>query len=203
MNWVALRMLFGDRTKYAGLIFGIAFATLLMTQQVSIFIGIMQRTANQILDVRDASIWVMDPNTRFLDEAPGLPDIALQRVRGVAGVDWAARMYKGRASARMHDGEYRGVVVFGIDDDSLAGMPQNMVLGKLDDLRQPNAVIVDKAGFAYMWPERPLELGIEFELNDHRVHVVGICQASSPFETMPIVYGRYDTVRACFPSSDN
>ena len=34
MSWIALRMLTGDRSKYLGLIFGVTFATLLMTQQV-------------------------------------------------------------------------------------------------------------------------------------------------------------------------
>ena len=60
MNWVALRMLMGDRTKYLGIIFGIAFATVLMSQQISIFAGIMGRTGSQIKDVQDADIWVMD-----------------------------------------------------------------------------------------------------------------------------------------------
>ena len=32
MNWIALRMLTGDRSKYLGLVFGVTFATLLMTQ---------------------------------------------------------------------------------------------------------------------------------------------------------------------------
>ncbi len=54
MTWIALRMLTGDRSKYLGLIFGVTFATLLMTQQVSIFMGILTRTGNQILEVRDA-----------------------------------------------------------------------------------------------------------------------------------------------------
>ncbi|MEZ6094197.1 MAG: hypothetical protein R3C03_08145 [Pirellulaceae bacterium] len=82
MNWVALRMLMGDTAKYLGLVFGISFATLLMTQQISIFIGIMSRTASQIVDVNDAKIWVMDNQTRFIDEAPGIPDNDLLRVRG-------------------------------------------------------------------------------------------------------------------------
>src|ERR1700747_2806742 len=96
MSWVALRMLTGDRSKYLGLIFGVGFATLLMSQQVSIFAGIMRRTASQILDVRDADIWVMDDKVRYIDEVPGLPDTELQRVRGVPGVAWAVRMYKGQ-----------------------------------------------------------------------------------------------------------
>ena len=37
MNGVALRILLGDRAKYIGLIFGIAFSTMLMSNQVSIF----------------------------------------------------------------------------------------------------------------------------------------------------------------------
>src|SRR5205085_8012751 len=89
MTWIALKMLTGDRSKYLGLIFGVSFATLLMAQQISIFAGIMRRTASQILDVRDADIWVMDDKVRYIDEVPGLPDTDLQRVRGVPGVAWA------------------------------------------------------------------------------------------------------------------
>ena len=54
MNGVALRMLLGDRAKYIGLIFGIAFSTMLMSNQVAIFSGLMLRTASQILDAREA-----------------------------------------------------------------------------------------------------------------------------------------------------
>src|SRR5688572_14069466 len=68
MTWVALKMLTGDRAKYLGIIFGVAFASLLMAHQVSIFVGIMRRTANQILDVHDAQIWVMDPKVQYLEE---------------------------------------------------------------------------------------------------------------------------------------
>src|SRR5207247_2445236 len=66
MNWVALRMLTGDRSKYLGIIFGVTFATLLMSQQMSIFAGIMARTGSQIVDVGEADIWVMDSKVRFI-----------------------------------------------------------------------------------------------------------------------------------------
>lgn len=52
MYGVAVRMLLFDQAKYIGLIFGIAFSTMLMSNQVSIFVGLMLRTASQILDVR-------------------------------------------------------------------------------------------------------------------------------------------------------
>jgi len=203
MNWIALRMLMGDRAKYFGLIFGVSFATLLMTQQVSIFMGILTRTASQVLDVRDAEIWVMDNKVRFIDEAPALPDTDLYRVRGVPGVQWAVRMYKGQVTARLADGNFRAVVLFGLDDSTLVGAPQEMVLGSLADLRRPDAVIIDKAGYEYMWPGQPHELGREFQLNDRRAVLVGICKARPPFTTLPILYTRYSSASGFVPRERN
>ena len=39
MNFVAIKMLVGDRAKYIGIIFGLTFASLLITQQMAIFVG--------------------------------------------------------------------------------------------------------------------------------------------------------------------
>lgn len=64
MRHIAIKMLVGDRARYLGLVFGIMFATLLMSQQVSIFIGLMARTASQINDLREVDVWVMDPQVR-------------------------------------------------------------------------------------------------------------------------------------------
>src|SRR5262249_4004772 len=106
MSWVAWKMLTGDRSKYFALIFGIAFATMLMAQQTSIFCGLMLRTASQIRDVRDADIWVMDSNLQNPDEIKPLTENDLYRVRGVPGVRWAVRLYKGLARVKISDGDY-------------------------------------------------------------------------------------------------
>src|SRR5262245_40276385 len=203
MNWVALKMLMGDRTKYLGIIFGIAFATVLMSQQISIFAGIMSRTASQVKDVRDADIWVMDSKTRFVDEVPALPANDLQRVRGVPGVEWAVRMFKGQVSARLETGQFRSVILFGLDDNSLVGAPRDMVLGNVEDLRRPDAVIVDKAGYQYMWPGEPFELGKTIEMNDRRAVLVGICKVSPPFTTLPVMYTRYSQAEWFVPHNRN
>jgi putative ABC transport system permease protein len=191
MTWIALKMLTGDRSKYLGLIFGVSFATLLMSQQISIFAGIMRRTGSQILDVRDADIWVMDNKVRYIDEIPGLPERDLDRVRGVPGVDWAVKLYKGQVRARLPDGNFRNVILFGLDDATLVGAPAEMIAGSLGDLRQPDAVIIDKAGYEYMWPGEPYQLGRAFEMNDRRAVLVGVCKASPPFTTLPVLYTRY------------
>jgi putative ABC transport system permease protein len=206
MNWIALKMLTADRAKYFGLVFGVTFAALLMSQQLSIFVGIMKRTGSQILDVRDADIWVMDNKVRYIDEVPGMPDTELQRVRGVPGVQWAERLYKGQARVRLPAGDFRTVILFGIDDATLVGGPQEMLAGQVGDLRRPDAVIIDKAGYEYLWPEevsslkaRGYQLGKVFEMNDRRCILVGVCQASAPFMTMPVLYTAYSQVTRYVP----
>jgi putative ABC transport system permease protein len=191
MHWVAWRMLTGDRAKYLGTIFGVAFGTLLISQQTSIFVGLMARTASQIMDVREAAIWVMRPEVQNSDEIRPLGENDVYRVRGVPGVSWAVRFFKGLARARVADGSFRQVSLMGLDDDSLVGAPAEMVLGSLADLRLPDAVIVDKSGYEYLWPGTPLELGKMIEMNDQRAIVVGICKASAPFQTFPLVFTRY------------
>ena len=203
MNWIALKMLTGDRAKYLGLIFGVTFATLLMTQQISIFMGIIDRTASQIVDVHDAEIWVMDNKVRYIDEVPGRPDMNLYQVRGVPGVAWAVKFYKGQVRARLENGDFRSLVLIGLDDASLVGAPKEMIVGDLADLRRPDAVIVDKAGYEYMWPGEPYLLGREFQLNDRRAVLVGVCKASAPFQTLPILYSRYSVASGYVPKERN
>lgn len=191
MNWVAWKMLTGDRAKYLGTIFGVAFGTLLISQQTSLFVGLMSRTASQIMDIREAPVWVMRAEVQNSDEIKPLSDNDVYRVRGVPGVSWAVRFYKGLARARVDDGSFRQVMLMGLDDDTLVGAPTEMILGSLDDLRRPDGVIVDKAGYEYLWPGKPLELGHPLEMNDQRAVLVGICKASAPFQTFPIVFSRY------------
>ena len=186
-------MLTGDRAKYIGLICAIAFSTFLLENQSSIFAGIMKRTTNQILDVTDADIWVMDKKTLYVDEVKALTDNDLYRVRGVPGVLWAVQLFKGQPRAKALDGTYRVVIMMGLDDASLVGAPtrDKMLLGAVDDLRQPDAVIIDRVGYSFLFPRQPLALGRTLELNDHLVRIVGIAEASAPWGTFPVMFARY------------
>lgn len=193
MDRVALTMLFGDRAKYIGLIFGIAFSTMLMSNQVSIFTGLMLRTASQILDAREAEIWVMDPRVEYVDEVEPMTDTQLGRVRGVDGVEWAVPFYKGLTVAHTRDGILQQVILLGVDDATLIGVAPRMLLGSVESLKQPDAMIIDKAGFQFMWPGEQPALGKVIELNDHRAVIAGICEASAPFTTFPVVYTKYSS----------
>lgn len=193
MNFVALKMLTGDRAKYFSLIFAIAFASFLLANQISIFIGIMTRPASRIRDVVDADIWVMDPQTLYSDEVYALRDFDLHRVRSVPGVEWAVPLYiyKGLGRAKAPDGKFRTVILLGLDDATLVGAPRKMLVGSIYDLRQPDAAIIDKAGFRHFFPGEPLQVGKTLQMNERRVLIAGISDASAPFQSFPVLHTRY------------
>jgi putative ABC transport system permease protein len=203
MNWIAWKMLTGDRAKYFGIVFGVAFGSLLIAHQTSIFVSIMRRTVSQVIDVADADIWVMDSRTQSIDDLRALSDTDVLTVRGTPGVAWAVRFYKGMVTARQSSGLYRQVVLMGLDDTTLTGAPRTMLVGELADLRRPDAVIVDKAGYEYLFPGEPVELGKTIEMNDRRAVVVGVCHASAPFQTFPVLFTRYSQAMRFAPPQRN
>src|SRR6476620_1516920 len=121
MNFVALQMLFGDRAKYLGLVFAVAFSTFLMSHQSSVFAGVMNRTTSQIRDIEDARIWVMDPKTQYFDEVKALTDADLYRIRGAPGIEWAVPLFKAMPRAKAAYGGFRVVIMMGVDDATLVG----------------------------------------------------------------------------------
>jgi len=191
MNFVALRMLTGDRAKYFGLVFAIAFCTFLLENQTSIFANIMVRTGSLILDVTDAEVWVMDPKTEYFDQTKALKDTDLTRVRGVPGVKWAVRLFKGNPVARTSSGRFAASFLIGLDDATLAGAPRQMLMGSWERLREPDSVVIDKAGYVLLFPQEPLRLDRTLEMNDHLVRIVGISDASPPFQSLPVMHTRY------------
>lgn len=203
MLYIALKMLLGDPTKFVGLVFGVAFSTLLITQQAGIFTGVIARTSSLITDAQEANIWVMDPAVAYVDSVRPLRDIDLFRVKSISGVAWAVPFYKAVAPLRTLDGTVESTLLLGVDDYSLVGVPQKFILGRLDNLRIPNGVAIDRAGYLKLFPGQPLHLGGELELNDHRATIVAIIEASAPFATTPVIYTRYSQAMLYLPQGRN
>ncbi|MGH2359984.1 MAG: ABC transporter permease, partial [bacterium] len=208
MRFVAIKMLIGDRAKYLGILMGLAFASLLITQQAAIFTGLMTRTFGFITDTSQADIWVMDPKVQFIDDIKPLQDTKVYRVRSVEGVEWAVPLYKGLLKARLDNGNFQTCNVIGLDDATLIGGPPEMVEGSLADLRRSDSVIVDIVGatgkLAKPSPDPggkpvPLRVGDFLELNDHRAIVVGIARVSRTFQSQPVVYTTYSRATTFAP----
>jgi hypothetical protein len=63
MNFIAIKMLLGDRAKYIGIIIGLTFASFLVTWPSAIFTGVMSRTFSFVTDVGLPDIWVVGPTS--------------------------------------------------------------------------------------------------------------------------------------------
>ncbi len=191
MYRIALKMLFGDRAKYIGLVFGVAFSTLLINQQCGIFVGLISRSASIIDDTPEANIWVMDPGVKNLDTVFPLRDTELARVRGVPGVGWAVPYFKAMATVRTRSGELESALLIGADDNSLIGIPSRCVSGDPFDLKRPDSVAVAKDAFGKVWRGEEISLGKTLELNDRRAVVVAIVEDSPKFTSSITFYTRY------------
>ena len=207
MNFIALKMLFGDRAKYLGIVIGLTFASLLITQQSAIFAGMMTRTFSFLSDVALPDIWVVDPQVKYIDDIRPMQDTEVMRVRGVEGVQWAVPLYKGSLAVRRTDGTYQSSVLIGLDDETLMGGPPQMLIGKLADLRRSGGVIVDINGaqgkLAHILPngtKEPIKVGDEMEINDNRSVVVGICKVTQTFQANPVIYTTYSSATSFAPS---
>src|SRR6516165_3996707 len=105
----------------------------------------------------------------------------------------------------------------------MVGPPPNgrMLVGDLEDLRRPDAVIVDRVGLAKLFPgchldepfKKPAESDPEYierlrrfvraapeiEMNDHRAIIVGVCEATRTFQSNPVVYTLYSRTKQFMP----
>jgi len=208
MNHIALKMLTGDKGKYLGIVLGLTFASLIMTQQPAIFLGLMTRTFSFISDLGLPDIWVMDQKVQFVDDIKPLQDTELYRVRGISGVEWAMPLYKGLLKARLADGTFQTCNVVGLDDATLIGGPPIMVEGKIEDLRRSDGVIVDSEGIKNKLAKPsptpggkpiPLKVGDSLELNDRRAIVVGIAKVTRTFQSQPVIYTTYSRAKTYAP----
>jgi putative ABC transport system permease protein len=205
---IAWKMLAGDRGKYVGLLFGIAFTSFLITFASAFFCGFMTRGFSLISDNPATDVWVMDPAVESVEQTTNLPASAFDRVRSVDGVQSADPLALATAQARLPNGRFQDFQLIGVDDATLAGVPRRerdspgRVL-----LRSPDAVLVDSGGSVGkletprlardQWPHgephlaaptRPLAAGDEMLVNDHRVIVAGYADALPRFPPRPLLY---------------
>jgi putative ABC transport system permease protein len=211
MFLLALKMLVGDTGKYLGMIFGVSFAALLMTQQGAIFWGLMSRTYGFIEDAGSFDVWVMDKQVQHVDDRKPLRSVDVLRVRGIEGVEWAVPMFKSLVQARVTGQTFQSCNLVGLDDATMIGGPPEMLEGKLEDLRRTDAVIVDINGAQGLLAKvsddgktkTPIKVGDTLELNDRRALVVGICRVTRTFQSQPVIFTTYSRAVQYAPSERN
>ncbi len=203
MLWIAIRMLTGDAQKFYGLLFGIGFSTLLITQQMTIFVNLVERGASGVYNAPEADVWVMDPVSRTTDVSYAMPGTALDRVRSIPGVEWAVPHLRAQANVRTKDGDLEGVAVIGVDDATLIGLPKRMANAERNVLFAPDTVVIDDVGVTRLFSNGASPLGERLELNDQRAVIRGIADAIPSFTSTVVLYTRYSSALNFVPGTRN
>lgn len=195
---IAYKLLVNDRTKFAALLIGITFAVFLMTQMLSLFSGVLNRSSATVFNI-GARIWVMDPAVQTVANSIPMPDYVLDEVRSLPGVKYAVPLYSGGGLAKLKDGTYQAVTVMGLDDSTLFGRPQ-LLEGNIQDIfAEEGFFVVRDAEFRKLGSPK---VGAEFELNDHHARIIGIAKVSSAgLFGVPTLYTTYGRAKQYLPST--
>src|SRR5579864_3529442 len=144
MSWViAWRNLAHDRIRFIVTLVGIAFSVVLMGVQGGLLVGSAQ-TAAGLVDHAGADFWVASRGVSNVDQTVPLPDRWRFKALEAPGVAAVGRLITRFADWRRPDGRSEIVIIVGFDVDEGMGGPWNIVAGSLDDLRRPDAIMIDR-----------------------------------------------------------
>lgn len=207
---LALKILIGNRSSFLGVIFGIFLATLLISQQSAIFLGLISRSYRMVTDIPAPNVWVMDPATDSNDKLRNLSEKNLSLVRSTSGVEWAVPIGLAHAPLVTETGIFEMAEIYGIDDSTLIGAPAHMIEGSIEDLRRPGGVIIDRLSahgvLAKVLPDGtkvPVKVGDVLEINQKRSVVVGICNITPGFYPQPILFTTFSQYKHLLGITNN
>ncbi len=101
------------------------------------------------------------------------------------GVEDAQKLVAHWTQWKRHDGGEDSVQIVGLNVDSSLERPWNLVEGRVEDLKSPDAIILDEL---YKQKLGVTHVGEVFEIGGHRARVVGFTRGIRSFTTSPYVF---------------
>ncbi|WAR45746.1 ABC transporter permease [Methylomonas rapida] len=180
---VAIRMLSHNLLRFVMTIVGIAIAFFLAAAQIGLLVGWIN-TNSAIIRHAGVDIWVMAEQTRAFDYGTAIPRHRVQQVSSIPGVAWAEGMLMGWATWQHPDGKRINVEIVGLDTRH-AGGPWKMLAGDIENIEQPETVIIDELSYDVLGLRN---LGDEAEIEGNRVILGGISSEVRTFTAAPFVF---------------
>lgn len=189
---LAWRNLATDRIRFAVTLVGIVFSVVLMAIQSGLLYGFVVTTASLVDNTR-ADIWIAARGARDVDQAVPFTERRRYQALATPGVAWARNYIVRFSQLQRPDGGTETVIVVGFDTETNIGAPWRMDEGSLDDLRRPDAVVIDRL--------YQRKLGITqrdqiIEVSGRRARVVGFTDGIRTFTQAPYVFASLRTARS-------
>lgn len=181
---LAQRNLFHDKVRLTVTLTGIVFAVVLIVVELGLFVGFTVTTSN-LIDNSGADVWVTSKHVPYVEQGVPFSERKLYQVRAVPGVAKAEKLITRWVQWKRSDGAQESVQVVGFDVDENLGRPWNLVQGRIEDLKRPDAIIMDEIYKQKLGVDHAEQL---FEINGKRARVVGFTQGIRAFTTSPYVF---------------
>lgn len=188
---VALKMLIHSKMKFIGMIIGTTFSAFIIMQQPAIYQGVVDQLTRHILFVSEPDLWVMTSTAEDFSDPPHISDTDTYRIKAIHGVAWTKKLYRGWYQFFHPRTEtLRHWQLIAVDPDTLLGLPDEMLAGDRDKIRQSNAVIIDGYSITQLktTDHRTIGLGDTLLDNKRSWHVVGIAKPLRTLNAAPKAY---------------
>jgi len=163
---------------------GIVFSVVLIVVQLGLFFGFTTATSC-LIDHSGADLWITSKNVPYVEQGVAFSERKLYQVRAVPGVADAQKIIARWTQWKRHDGGQESVQIVGINVDDRLEQPWNLVEGRVEDLKYPDAVIMDEL---YKQKLGVTRVGEVFEIGGYRARVVGFTRGIRSFTTSPYVF---------------
>ena len=184
MFTLAKRNLFQDKLRLAVTLTGVVFAVVLIIVEFGLFVGFIQ-TTSALIDHSHADLWVMSSHIPYLELGLPMSERKLYQIKSVPGVARTDKYVVALTRWNRPDGGQNQIQIVGFNPDTAWGGPWSVVQGSIDDLKTPDAVMVDDLYKGMLGVSR---IGEVFEINGHRARVVGFTHGIRSFTVSPCVF---------------
>jgi putative ABC transport system permease protein len=189
---LARRNLVHDKVRLAVTLTGIVFAVVLIVVELGLFVGFTVTTSS-IIDHSNVDLWIVSKGTPYIEQGAPFSERKLYQVLATPGVAAAEKYSVKFTQWQTPSGAKESTQVVGFNPYTGIGGPWNLVEGNVEDLKTPDAVILDEL---YKKKLGVTKVGEIFELNGRRAKVVGFTRGIRAFTTTPYVFTSFKNAQA-------
>ena len=194
MNSLALKNLFYDKVRLAVTLVGIIFSVVLSSIQLGLFVGFQRATAD-ILAFSKADLWIVSANVTHAEDGVAFNENKRYKALASPYVERVEKQIVQFSNMKKANGAEAGILLVGSVLDGEMGGPFKIVEGDVDDLRKPNAIMVEE-----LYKDK---LGIEsvgetVEVRGYKAKVVGFTRGVRSFTTSPPVFASFKNAQNFF-----
>jgi len=181
---IARKNLFHDKIRFVVALAGIAFAVVLITVQLGVYLA-FRANVSVLIDHTKADIWVTAHGLENFDFGRPFSEKKLYEVRAAPGIAWAEKYLLAFGYWKTPGGSQETVQMVGFDPETMVGAPWNVAQGNPQDVKSFNSVFYDESETNRLGN---LGIGAETEMNSHRVRVAGFTRGARSFIQSPYVF---------------